>query len=293
LGAAAVIYQIRHPPRKTFAVALAHGDPTEPSELGYASQSVTFTLPDGTTTPGWIIDGRSHDGPTVIIVHGYGDSRYGALSWLPLVAPHAQRVVLFDLPGQGESQAKASGGGLREPADVLAVLDQIDAPQGAVLFGYSMGAGIAIAAAAQAGQRIVGVIADGPYRDWDEPLRSHFRARRYPIFPILPLAGLILRWVARGFDRFDRAAYAAQVRGPLLVLHGSEDELCPIESARAIALTAPRGRLVEFPGGHHLDLASIDAPRYRAALEAFFREIRQPSASTTTRNTPTQEAASG
>lgn len=279
LAAAGLVYAIRHPRRKTFAVALGQGNPTDPTDLQLQADEVTFTLTDGTRSPGWIILGQNSDGPTFVIVHGFGDSRYGSLRRTPLVLAQARKIVVFDLPGQGESQAKHGYGGLREPDDVLGILEQLE-PEDArriVLLGVSMGAGVAIAAAAKAQasvrQNILGVIAESPYRHWDEPLHNMFRHRRYPRWPIIPLAGLWLSLTAEGFKQFDRVTHAAKLDCPLLVLHGSEDELCPIDSARRIADAAPQGRFIEIPGGRHNDLPFEHEPPYRAAIDDFLKSL--------------------
>ncbi len=310
---AGLVYGLTHPKRKTFAVALGKGDPTDPADLQLQAQEVTFTLSDNSRSPGWVIQGQvgageedggndprqlrsprlggkghsggggTSGGVTVVIVHGFADSRYGALKRVPLIVPYAKRVVVFDLPGQGDSEARRGYGGLREPADVLAVLGQLspelppEDSQRIVLLGSSMGAGVAIAAAAQAEgeirKSIVGVIAEGPYRLWDEPLHNLFRCKRYPRWPVIPLAGLWLRLTAKGFKDFDRAQHAARLGCPLLVLHGSEDGLCPITSARQIAQAAPAGRFVEIEGGGHNDLPDGHERAYTAAIEDFMKNL--------------------
>lgn len=279
LAVAGVLHQMRHPPRKTYATVLARGLPTDPADLSMTDREVSFDYPDRTTTPGWIIEGEKPDGPTVLLVHGFGDSRYGALTWAPLLAPFASHLVLFDLRGHGDATAPVSRGGVQEVDDVLGVIDQLEPAQrerGVVLFGYSMGGGIVIAAAAQERARPVvrGVVADGPYRFWQEPVAAVLRRRRYPRQPVLWLTTLVLRLVnPASVTRFDRAAHARRLTVPLLVLHGEEDGICPFASACTIAEAAPRGRLVEFPEGLHLDLAQRDPVRYRDALRRFFAEL--------------------
>ncbi len=282
LAAAGLVYALTHPKRKTFAVALAKGDPTDPCDLELDAQEVTFTLCDGSRTPGWVIQGNDAQGPTVVIVHGYGDSRYGSLTRVPLIVPTAKCVVVFDLPGQGESESRRGYGGLREPEDVLAVVGQLEKQDAdrVVLLGISMGAGISIAAAAKTGgaggdvrRGIVGVIAEGPYRHWDEPLHNVFRKHRYPRRPIIPLAGLWLRLTARGFNNFDRAGHASKLTCPLLVIHGSDDTLCPITSAREIAQAAPVGKLIEIDGGGHDNLPCDHEQAYRDAVDDFLKRL--------------------
>ncbi len=279
LSAAGLVYALTHPRRKTFAVALGKGDPTDPADLELDAQAVTFSLTDKLRTPGWIIEGKQPAGPTIVIVHGFGDSRYGALKRSPLWLDFARKVVVFDMPGQGESESPRGYGGLREPDDLLAVLGQLepdDAKQ-ILLMGVSIGGGIAIAAAAKAEeqvrQSILGVIAESPYRYWDQPLHNLFRYRRYPRYPIIPLTGVWLGLTTKGFKDFDRAHHAAKLGCPLLVIHGSEDGLCPPQAGREIAQAAPDGTYFQIDGAGHEDLPFEHEQAYRAAVSDFLQKL--------------------
>ena len=276
----ALVHSLRRPPRKTWARALARGLATEPAELGLEATARTFRLSDGSTTPGWVIAGGRASGPCVVIVHGFADSRYGALTWLDCVIEHASAVVVFDLPGHGEAAAPLTGLGTREPADVLAIVDDLAAEGAAepvVVYGYSLGASIAIGAGALDARRgggiVAAVIADGPYARWHEPVYRTLRRRRYPAALLTVLAGLVFRVTLPGLHAIDRVRDAAALRGPLLVLHGCNDEICPLASAQRIAQAAPRGRLVTFDDGCHLDLASCDPERYCDAVARFFEDV--------------------
>lgn len=279
LATAAVVHKIRHPRRRTLGAALARGLPGDPADMDLPGREITFTFSDGVSAPGWIIAGSNPAGPTVVVVHGFGDSRFGALTWAPLFMPHAAHIVVYDQRAHGDSTARVSTLGIREPDDVLAVIDQLDADvraAGVVLFGYSFGAGVAIAAAAHddvSGRKIRGVIADGPYRHWQEPAAVLLRKRRYPHQPTLFLADLVLRLLQPGLATFDRVAHARRLRAPLLVLHGKRDELCPYDAACAISEAAPEAEMITFEEGCHLDLARCDPVRYRDALARFFAQL--------------------
>lgn len=293
VGAAALIYRMEHPHRLTTGVALARKMPTEPTELGLSGLEVTFELSDGSTSPGWVLDGGRPDGPMVVLVHGWSTGRYSALNKAKRLWPHASSLVLFDLRGHGDSSARTCTFGARERDDIAAVVEQADAylrprkgeegsgelhNRSVVLFGSSMGAGLALAAAVQGPEslrrRVVGVIADGPYRMPMEPIAGHLRHLGWPTQPFCLIAGLYLavRYGPR-VGVFDRARLAAQFPHPLLVLHGCDDPICPIDSARQIATAAPQGRLVEFEDGGHGGLAHVDETRYTDALAAFFESI--------------------
>ncbi len=276
IGAAGLLYGLAHPPRTTYASAIARGLPTDPGELGLAFEEVTLSLSDGRDTPGWIVRGDKPTGPVVIVSHGWGDGRYGAQLWAPMFLPHASRVVFYDMRGHGESRARTSRCGLVEPDDLRAVMDRLGGDR-FVLMGYSMGACVSLVAAAkdaQAGrERVAGVIADGVYRWWDEPIAGMFRLRRWPPQPLCWLAGAWMWLTHAEFRCFDRAAWATQLRCPLLVLHGTADPICPVTSAQAVAAATPRATCELFEGAGHLDLATAEPQRYRRIVDQFMETL--------------------
>jgi pimeloyl-ACP methyl ester carboxylesterase len=280
LGTARLVYVLQHPKRKTYAYALAKGLPGDPGELGLNYTEQTFRFADGSTTPGWIIEGSNPHGATVVVTHGWNSSRHGSLLRLPALMPHAARLVVYDMRGHGESSAPVCLMGTREADDLVAIITQLnglDTP--VVLYGSSMGAGASIAAAAQADPatttRITAVIADGPYRHFHEPIAGQMRVRSLPPFPFAWLTTAYMALRLGGLGGFDRAVLAAAVRCPLLVLHGSADPICNIESGRLIAQAAPHGRLTEIPDGGHGDLAIIAPDAYNGALADLFSLLAQ------------------
>jgi pimeloyl-ACP methyl ester carboxylesterase len=133
-----------------------------------------------------------------------------------------------------------------------------------VLFGYSMGAAIAIDAAIACGDQVDAVVADSPYRNFTQALAATLRANALPARGIAPMAA----WLARvpGGTVAERAGRLTQ---PLLVLHGTGDVIATHDEARRIAQAAPRGAFVEFEGAAHLQ-ASVDQPlEYAQALRRF------------------------
>ncbi len=64
---------------------------------------------------------------------------------------------------------------------------------------------------------------------------------------VLP-ASLLLR------DRFDTRAKAPSVRIPVMIVHGSDDTLIPVEMGRGLSRLFPRARFVELAGRGHNDL---------------------------------------
>ncbi len=279
LGIVAVtVRQLVRPPRKSMAVALGRGEVTEPGDLGLTGEDVVFTLSDGTTSPGLIVEGQLADGPTALILHGYRDWRYDTLHRAQFLAPHVRRCVAFDLPGHGEAQARTPTYGRREPDDILAVLHQLTAPgttpdpEPVLIYGYSMGAQLALHTAAKYPHAFLAVMAACPYRERHTPLDGFLRRQHLPgrlLSAPSILAGELMFGTA---DHFDRAEDAAALQCPLMVFHGDADDVCPIEDGRAIAQAA-NASIVEFPGARHVCLYYEDPERFTAELAGFLGSL--------------------
>lgn len=269
---------LTRPYRRTYASALARGTPGDPSELPPGPHGPrTFTSWEfdtaGLRLPVWDCPGDRVDGPVIVLSHGWGDSRIGGLSRVQRLAPFASRLILWDIPGHGDAPGTCTLG-THEVAALFALLEQLGGP--VVLYGWSLGAGVSIATAAIA-PTVAAVIAEAPYRVPITPARNVMRGVGLPwrmnLAPAMSLLGIRFgvgpRW--RGFDR---AALATSLTAPLLVLHGEEDEVCPLEDGRAIAAAASRGTFVPIPGGRHhglwTDPALADV--CAARVEAFLRQ---------------------
>lgn len=270
-------WTLTHPPRRTYASAVARGRPGHPGELPralgeakLAYESWTFRS-RGRDLPVWDIPGGAPGGPAVIFSHGWGDSRIGGLTRLGEFLPLASRVVMWDMPGHGEAPGTCSLG-TREVEDLLVLIERVSDPaRGVVLVGWSLGAGVSICAAARANEKpapgrgiphqkhgaVLGVVAEAPYRLPWTPARNVMRLRglpwRWNIGAVFAILGVVLRAGVR-WGKFDRAEHAARLGCPLLVLHGSEDSVCPVGDGREIAAAAVDGVFVEVQKGQHVGL---------------------------------------
>lgn len=116
--------------------------------------------------------------------------------------------------------------------------------------------------------------------------------------PRPPLAGLILEtpftsmtdlihdyasWFPAGLMkyRFPNAEVLTEFRGPILILHGTDDEIINYTHAEKLAAhLAGRGSvtMIEVPGGHHNDL--VQFPAYAEGLYAWWTEVQRLNATT-------------
>jgi pimeloyl-ACP methyl ester carboxylesterase len=276
-----LIYNVRHPPRNTAGLALARGRPCDPADIGLPFEEWTFDRP-GARLPVWEVDVRNDqqsdrsqpDGPlTVVFVHGWGQSRLSMLNRLEPFDECGDRLVMYDLRGHGEATGGLTPLGWREDDDLLALLDRLGGSR-YLLVGNSMGAVIALHAAARTtmtGNRVVGVVAYGLYADFHRSVRGRLRLQNLPRRPMTDLAMVWFRLSGVRFPSIKPAASA--IRCPILLLHGSDDLVAPIEHAQRVADAAADAELVVIEGGTHLDAHEVDPDTHGAAVRRFIDRI--------------------
>lgn len=274
IGAWAVVWVMTHPPRRTAGRMVARGLPTDPVEAGATYSVDHIAAADGQEIELWLVDGDDSrpDGPVMVMLHGWGDSRLGKLLWLDVLKPSANKLVLFDLRAHGESRHGRCTWGAEEVDDVLRVIRRVREREGLqrpiVLVGLSMGTGTAIETAA-ACEEVAGLILDSPYRRPIDAVKATMRLNGVPTRPITDVAWMWLRWRLPSVARFDAAAWAAKLHQPMLILYGEDDRIVSRSDIEAIAASA-RATVVSFEAGH-LQGACADPAAYRRAVAAFVR----------------------
>ena len=271
IGVAVTVWLITHPPRRTYASAVSRGRPGDPGELlssGQTYESWNF-VSRGKKLPVWEIPGRKLPGPTVILTHGWSDGKVGALVRAAEILDSCSRLIAWDMPGHGEATGRCDLG-VGEVDDLMALVREIDDPAGVVLYGWSLGAGVSIAAAGELDDAVRCVIAEAPYRLAITPARNVMQTSAMPwrltLWPAMWILALLgrrpMRWAGQ-WDGFDRAIFASKLDCPLLVVHGSDDPICPPEDGEQIAEAAQLGTLAMIPGGSHNGLWTDESVRDR------------------------------
>src|SRR5205814_2391808 len=128
----------------------------------------------------WWIPAPSPDADKcVVLIHGYGDAKVGAIAWAPLWHSLGYHILAFDLRAHGESDDAYSTAGYFERHDLNQVLNQLGAErpsetQRLVLFGVSLGAAVALAAVAtRDADDIDAIVCECPYADYASPAPVH------------------------------------------------------------------------------------------------------------------------
>jgi len=126
-------------------------------------REVAFDASDGVKLSGWYRP--TQNGATIIVVHGGGSDRTGAVAHAKLLVRRGYGVLLYDARGRGKSEGVQNSWGWGWPKDVAGALaflkahDEVD-PERIGALGLSTGADVLVQVA---GQRtdLKAVVADG------------------------------------------------------------------------------------------------------------------------------------
>ena len=126
-------------------------------------REVAFEAGDGVDLSGWYRPTRN--GATILVVHGGGGDRTGAVAHAELLVRHGYGVLLYDARGRGKSEGTQNSYGWGWPEDVAGALAFLKArpevdPDRVGALGLSTGADVLVQVAGQ-GTDLKAVVADG------------------------------------------------------------------------------------------------------------------------------------
>lgn len=220
--------------------------------------------------------------PALVLMHGWGGN---AAAMLPLVAPlhaagHALLLVEARCHGRSDDDTFASlprfAEDIEAALDWLATQDGIDARRLGIV-GHSVGAGAALLTASRS-RRIRAVVSLAAFAHPADMMRRWLRWKRIPEWP---LGRYILAYVQKTIGyRFDDIAPCrtiAAVDCPVLLVHGSEDEVVPLDDAQRIyrARRDDRVELLVVPGSHD-NYGDLERP-VAELLDFLQRTLRVPA----------------
>lgn len=242
-----------------------------PGRHGLRYEAVTFQSRDGTRLSGWFIPALGKARGTVIHFHGNAQnmtSHFNYVAWLPA---QGFNVFVFDYRGYGTSAGTPNRRGVYE--DSLAALDYVAARPDIdhdrlLVLGQSLGGANAIVAL---GSRPMGgvraVVIDSAFYSYQAIVRDKITMPLLSFFRT-PLSHILLD------NSLSPDAYIANISPiPLLIIHGTSDQVVPYSHAkRLFELAQEPKQLWTIEGGDHCEaFADPDLP-YRQRLVDFFNQ---------------------
>jgi hypothetical protein len=252
------------------------GDPRQALGMPFAEVGIRGELG---TMPAWRVGPRS---PTwAILVHGINDDPEVGLRLLPALRRAGLTSLLItyreDL-GAPPSPDGLHHMGLTEWRDLEAAARYALA-HGArrlVLFGYSMGGSLVtqfMQHSALAG-RVVGLVLDAPALDWQRILSFQASEMGLPDFASKPVEWAIGARIDADWGDLDALDHPQALRLPILLFHGTEDQVVPIATSEDLAAELPRWvTFYRVPEADHVESWNVDPRLYERRLGAFLRGI--------------------
>jgi fermentation-respiration switch protein FrsA (DUF1100 family) len=214
-----------------------------PGDLAIPYQDVRFPASDGLRLHGWLVLTPAAR-LTLVWFHGNAGNishRVENLGLLRRAVP--LNIFLFDYRGYGLSDGRradlSEDATYRDAEGALAYLRGRADLRGTrlVYFGRSLGAAIAVEMARR--HPPAGLILETPF--------TSIRDMARVALPYLPIGGLVR-------TRYDSLAKIPEVRVPLLVLHGDQDDVVPFAQGRRLFDAAREPKIFHtIRGAHHND----------------------------------------
>lgn len=193
----------------------------------------------------------------VFYLHGNGDTLATADEVAARFTPHNYDVVLLDYRGYGKSTGRITDQATLL-ADVKTAIDYVRQryrDDQIVLYGYSLGSGLAIQLATTFTPRLL--LLEAPYLSMADML-----TRRFPFIP-----SFLLKYPLHSDQ------WIPLVRSPVYIFHGTNDAVVPVDASAQLLpfIKTPAQRIV-IPGGTHVNLATFSI--YQNALTDILRVHR-------------------
>ena len=234
---------------------------TEPGVLGLAFETLRIDTENGKSLHAWFIPGPARAAvadadaataaareeaeippaaaPAVLVMHGWGGN---AALMLPLARPlhEAGYATLFvDARCHGASDDDSFASLPRFAEDTEHAFAWLSAREGVdpariALLGHSVGAGAVLFAASRTPQ-VAAVVSVAAFSHPAAMMRRWLAAKRIPEKPIgRYILDYVQKTIGYRFDDIAPVASIARIRRPVLLVHGADDAVVPIDEAMQI-----------------------------------------------------------
>ncbi len=238
--------------------------------MGAASVAASASAPEEVQLHALWLPQADPLAPVLLYLHGARWDVRGSAHRMRRLHEMGFAVLGVDYRGFGQSTPAL-------PSEASAVEDALAAwhwmarqwPQPSrYVFGHSLGGAVAVQLAARLGapqagpgaaspQALAGLIVEGSFTS----IPDVYKSLKWGWLPLQPLIT----------QRFDAARHVAEVKAPVLVVHGSEDSLISPALGRALFERAPHPkRFVLVQGGSHHNTNAVGQQQVRAALADLF-----------------------
>jgi fermentation-respiration switch protein FrsA (DUF1100 family) len=225
-----------------------------PTTVGLTYEEIAFQATDGTRLNGWLLPGES-EAPVVLFCMGNAGNISHRLETLQLLHDLGVAIFIFDYRGYGLSEGTASETGTyQDVTGAMNFLNKRGWPTSQIIiFGRSLGAAIGLEAALR--NPPAGLIMESAFTSISAMGRHHY-----------PLLNLLLGWLLGA--KYDNLEKIAELKSPLLLIHGKDDTICPPRMAEELYARAPKEKQPFWiSGADHNNGFIVGGEAYRQTLK--------------------------
>ena len=231
-----------------------------PADFGLEYEDVWFQSEDGVSLNGWWVP--KPGAPVFLWFHGNAGNISHRLENIKLLVEEVGvQVFIFDYREYGKSQGSINREGtFQDAAAACRYLTETRGVPGPeiILFGRSLGTALATDMALKGPCRAL--ILESAFTNSQEMARLY--------------APFLFDW--RPKVPYDNLGRVGRVKVPVLVIHGSHDEIIPVDMANRVFAVAPQPKeLYIIPGAHHNDTYLVGGREYVNRLRSFIEKTNR------------------
>ncbi len=224
----------------------------QPGDYGLTDfKRLTLSTPDNQTLIAWYKKAAPLH-PTILYLHGNAGNLGEFAKRYKILSANGDGVLAVDYRGFGASTGAPDETGLITDGEAAynALIAREIGLSHIIIYGHSLGSGVAVALAAR--HKVAALVLEAPFSS-----AVDVGAFRYPEFPVRDLMR----------DQFRSDLRIAKVTSPILIMHGTADKTVPYQFGKRLFDLAPQPKdMLTFPGDGH-DL--LPAPGVADKLEAW------------------------
>jgi fermentation-respiration switch protein FrsA (DUF1100 family) len=230
-----------------------------PQDFGLEYEEVWFEAEDGVKLHGWWVP--KPGAPVFLWFHGNAGNISHRLENIKLLVEEVGvQVFIFDYREYGRSAGNISREGtFKDGAAAYRYLTETRGIPGPdiILFGRSLGTALATDTALKGRSRAL--ILESAFTNSQEMAKLY--------------APFLFDW--RPKVPYDNLGRIGKVAAPVLIIHGTDDEIIPVDMARRVFAAASEPKeLYLIDGAHHNDTYLVGGPGYVKRLQAFIQKTK-------------------
>jgi len=216
------------------------------------------------TADGVRINAFYHSNPAskqaLLWFHGNAENIGYGLEHLRALAKTGLNILAVDYRGYGRSEGKPDEAGVYQDADAAydyLIKQRHFLAEDILIYGHSLGGAVAVNLASR--RPCGGLIVQSSF--------TNARAMARRMFAI-PLVEYVVK------SRFDSRLKIREVRAPILIVHGTRDEVVPFEMGQQLFAAAPEPkRFYPIEGAGHNNLMEVGGESYLECLHRFVAQF--------------------